>query len=98
MISNEVAEQQGVGTSVGIAAGVIIIILIILGLVYLRLRKATPVKNTENVQAAERKEDQNAAVMSYASLNDGTPNRMYENVPEDGLYDNPYSVSGSAYG
>ncbi|XP_063986412.1 sushi, von Willebrand factor type A, EGF and pentraxin domain-containing protein 1 [Diachasmimorpha longicaudata] len=98
MISNEVAEQQGVGTSVGIGAGVIIIILIILGLVYLRLRKATPVKNTENVQAAERKEDQNAAVMSYASLNDGTTNRMYENVPEDGLYDNPYSVSGSAYG
>lgn len=25
-------------------------------------------KNTENVQAAERKEDQNAAVMSYSSL------------------------------
>lgn len=61
-------------------------------------RKATPVKNTENVQAAERKEDQNAAVMSYASLNDGTPNTMYENVPEDGLYDNPYSLGGSTYG
>lgn len=55
-------------------------------------------KNTENVQAAERKEDQSAAVMSYASLNDGTTNRMYENVPEDGLYDSPYSISGSAYG
>jgi hypothetical protein len=26
------------------------------------------VKNSENVQAAERKEDQNAAVMSYSSL------------------------------
>lgn len=61
-------------------------------------RKATPVKNTENVQAAERKEDQNAAVMSYATLNDGTPNTMYENVPEDGLYDNPYSMTGSTYG
>ncbi|CAD1479335.1 unnamed protein product, partial [Heterotrigona itama] len=95
---NEVAETQGVGTSVGIGAGVIIFILIILGLVYLRLRKATPVKNTENVQAAERKEDQNAAVMSYATLNDGTPNTMYENVPEDGLYDSPYSLSGSTYG
>lgn len=35
--ANEVAEPQGVGTSVGIAAGVIIFILIILGLVYLRL-------------------------------------------------------------
>lgn len=61
-------------------------------------RKATPVKNTENIQAAERKEDQNAAVMSYSSLNDGTSNRMYENVPEDGLYDSPYSGSGSTYG
>lgn len=30
--------------------------------------KARPVKNSENVQAAERKEDQNAAVMSYSSL------------------------------
>lgn len=94
---NEVAETQGVGTSVGIGAGVIIFILIILGLVYLRLRKATPVKNTENVQAAERKEDQNAAVMSYATLNDGTPNSMYENVPEDGLYDSPYSLNSSTY-
>lgn len=64
---------------------------------YIHRRKATPVKNTENVQAAERKEDQNAAVMSYATLNDGTPNTMYENVPEDGLYDNPYSLGGSAY-
>lgn len=61
-------------------------------------KKASPVKNTENVQAAERKEDQNAAVMSYATLNDGIPGTMYENVPEDGLYDNPYSISGSAYG
>ncbi|XP_058805446.1 sushi, von Willebrand factor type A, EGF and pentraxin domain-containing protein 1 isoform X1 [Phymastichus coffea] len=95
---NEIAEAQGVGTSVGIAAAVIVVILIIIGLVYLRLRKATPVKNTENVQAAERKEDQNAAVMSYATLNDGSPNAMYENVPEDGLYDHPYSVSGSTYG
>lgn len=30
--------------------------------------KSRPVKNSENVQAAERKEDQNAAVMSYSSL------------------------------
>ncbi|XP_008215827.1 sushi, von Willebrand factor type A, EGF and pentraxin domain-containing protein 1 [Nasonia vitripennis] len=96
--TNEVAEPQAIGTSVGIAAGVIIIILIVIGLVYIRLRKATPVKNTENVQAAERKEDQNAAVMSYATLNDGLPNTMYENVPEDGLYDHPYSMSGSTYG
>lgn len=37
MAANEVAEAQGVGTSLGIAAGVIIVILIIIGLVYLRL-------------------------------------------------------------
>lgn len=35
--------------------------------------------------------------MSYATLNDGTHNTMYENVPEDGLYDNPYSLSGNGY-
>ncbi|KAJ8682121.1 hypothetical protein QAD02_017913 [Eretmocerus hayati] len=98
ILTNELAEAQGIGTSVGIGAVVITITLIIVGLVYLRLRKETPVKNTENVQAAERKEDQNAAVMSYATLNDGTPNTMYENVPEDGLYDNPYSMNGSTYG
>uniref|UniRef100_A0ABD2WSD8 Sushi, von Willebrand factor type A, EGF and pentraxin domain-containing protein 1 n=1 Tax=Trichogramma kaykai TaxID=54128 RepID=A0ABD2WSD8_9HYME len=96
--THEMAEVQGVGTSVGISAAIIIVILIIIGIVYLRLRKATPVKNTENVQAAERKEDQNAAVMSYATLNDGTTTTMYENVPEDGLYDNPYSMTGSTYG
>lgn len=37
VITNEMAEAQGVGTSVGIGAAVIIFILIILGLVYLRL-------------------------------------------------------------
>lgn len=37
VMPNEVAETQGVGTSVGIGAGVIIFILIILGLIYLRL-------------------------------------------------------------
>jgi len=48
----------------------------------------------ENVQA-ERKEDQNASVMSYATLNDGTHNIMY--VSEDSLYDNPYdSLRGNA--
>ena len=53
---------------------------------YIRRRKATPVKNPENVQVAERKEDQNAAIMSYTTLNDSTHNTMYENVPEDGFY------------
>ena len=36
--------------------------------------------------------------MSYASLNDGTNGTAYENVPEDGLYDHPYSMSSSNYG
>lgn len=31
-------------------------------------------KNTENIQAAERKEDQNAAVMSYSSLENSRAN------------------------
>jgi len=59
-------------------------------------RKATPVKNTENVEGAVRKEDQNAAVMSYATLNDGNsygmPNHtnIYENIHEDNMYDAPY--------
>lgn len=59
-------------------------------------RKATPVKNTENVEGAVRKEDQNAAVMSYATLNDGSaygmPNHtnIYENIHEDNMYDAPY--------
>ena len=58
-------------------------------------RKATPVKNTENVEGATRKEDQNAAVMSYATLNDGNsygmPNHpnIYENIHEN-TYDAPY--------
>lgn len=53
-------------------------------------------KNTENVQGAVRKEDQNAAVMSYATLNDGNgygmPNHanIYENIHEDNMYDAPY--------
>ncbi|KYM82220.1 hypothetical protein ALC53_07220 [Atta colombica] len=47
----------------------------------------------ENVQVVERKEDQNAVVMSCATMNDGTHNTMYEYVSEDGFYDNPYSLS-----
>lgn len=49
----------------------IVILLVLIGLVVLHRNKARPVKNTENVQAAESKEDQNAAVMSYASLEGG---------------------------
>jgi hypothetical protein len=43
--------------------------------------KSRPVKNTENVQAAERKEDQNAAVMSYSSLENQRANFDLHNRP-----------------
>lgn len=52
-------------------------------------RKATPVKNTENIEGAERKEDQNAAVMSYATLHDANGRHMYDHVT-DNVYDSPY--------
>lgn len=58
-------------------------------------RKPVPVKNTENVEGAERKEDRNAAVMSYATLSDrnsynSTVNNTYENIHDENLYDSPY--------
>lgn len=56
-------------------------------------RKETPVKNTENIEGAVRKEDQSAAVMSYASLNDGSGlhSNIYENIHEsEDMYDAPY--------
>lgn len=64
---------------------------------FLFRRKETPVKNTENVEGAERKEDRNAAVMSYSTLSDRngyshshlTPN-IYENIHDENMYDAPY--------
>lgn len=41
--------------------------------------KARPVKNSENVQAAERKEDRSAAVMSYSSLENQRANFDLQN-------------------
>ncbi|PSN44564.1 hypothetical protein C0J52_12430 [Blattella germanica] len=79
LTTGDVGEQQNLGMSIGIGAGVILFLLIIVGLIYLRL-----------------KEDQNAAVMSYATLNDsngyGMPNHpnIYENIHEDNMYDAPY--------
>lgn len=53
-------------------------------------RKEQPVKNTENIQGAIRKENQNAAVMSYANLN-GDNSNIYENIHEpETMYDAPY--------
>lgn len=92
------SEAQTLGYMISIGAGIVLFLLILLGIIYARLRKATPVKNTENVQAAVRKEEQTAAVMSYASLSDTSDSRgdnIYENVAEN-PYDNPYDT-GSPY-
>ncbi|XP_017772932.1 PREDICTED: sushi, von Willebrand factor type A, EGF and pentraxin domain-containing protein 1 [Nicrophorus vespilloides] len=93
----ETEDPSSLGTNIGIGSGIVIVILIILGLIYLKLRRATPVKNTENVEAAERKEDRNAAVMSYSTLSDRNgyggshlgPN-IYENIHDENMYDAPY--------
>ncbi|CAD7078323.1 unnamed protein product [Hermetia illucens] len=66
--ANEAQESSGLGTGIAIGATIIVVLLIIIGLIFLHRNKARPVKNTENVQAAETKEDRNASVMSYATL------------------------------
>lgn len=68
LAANEAQESSSLGTGIAIGATVIIILLIIIGLIFLHRNKLRPVKNTENVQAAESKEDRNAAVMSYSTL------------------------------
>lgn len=68
LAANEAQESSGLGTGIAIGAAIIVILLILIGLIVLHRNKARPVKNTENVQGAESKEDQNAAVMSYSSL------------------------------
>lgn len=81
LAANDAQEGAGLGTGIAIGAVVIIILLILIGLVVLHRNKARPVKNTENVQAAERKEDQNAAVMSYSSLENNR--RDMENLQQN---------------
>lgn len=66
--ATEAEETSNLGTNIAVAAIVIVIMLIVIGLVFLHRNKARPVKNTENIQAAESKEDRNAAVMSYSTL------------------------------
>lgn len=73
VIANEAAESSGLGTGIAIGAAIIVILLIIIGLIFINRNKARPVKNTENVQAAEHKDEQNAAVMSYSSLEANRP-------------------------
>ncbi|KAG5674431.1 hypothetical protein PVAND_004402 [Polypedilum vanderplanki] len=65
---NDAQNEDNFGTGVAISAAVIVILLIFILIVFLHRNKSRPVKNSENVQAAERKEDQNAAVMSYSSI------------------------------
>ncbi|XP_052871678.1 sushi, von Willebrand factor type A, EGF and pentraxin domain-containing protein 1 [Anopheles cruzii] len=71
LIVNDAQETSSLGTGIAIGAAVIVILLILIGVLFLHRNKARPVKNTENVQGAEHKEDQNAAVMSYSSLENG---------------------------
>ncbi|XP_017853153.1 sushi, von Willebrand factor type A, EGF and pentraxin domain-containing protein 1 [Drosophila busckii] len=68
-------ESSELGTGVAIGATVIVVLLLIFGLIFLYRNKARPVKNTENVQAAETKDERNAAVMSYSTLE--ANNRMH---------------------
>lgn len=98
MAVEEPQEDSNLGTSIGIGAGVVVFLLVLLGIIYLKLRKPVTVKNKENVEGAERKEERNAAVMSYATLSDrngftaGQPN-LYENIHEN-MYDAPYEEGG----
>ncbi|XP_008192271.2 sushi, von Willebrand factor type A, EGF and pentraxin domain-containing protein 1 [Tribolium castaneum] len=92
-ITGEPQEPSSLGTNIGIGAGMVVFLLILLLVIYLKLRKPIPVKNTENVEGAERKEDRNAAVMSYATLSDRNghlPPNIYENIHDENMYDAPY--------
>ncbi|KAF4519567.1 hypothetical protein B566_EDAN004774 [Ephemera danica] len=60
-----------------------------------KTHRVTPVKDSENVQGAERKEETRAAVMSYATLSDpynrAAASNIYENIAgETNTYDTPY--------
>lgn len=79
LTANEAHESSSLGTGLSIAAAIIVILLILIALVMLHRNTARPVKNTENVQAAESKEDQNASVMSYSSLENAATNSISSN-------------------
>lgn len=81
LAASESQDGAGLGTGIAVGVAIIIILLILIAMIVLHRNKARPVKNTENVQAAERKEDQNAAVMSYSSLETAQQNmgNLYQN-------------------
>lgn len=68
LVATEAQESSGLGSGIAIGATIIIALLILIGLIFIHRNKARPVKNTENVQAAESKDERNAAVMSYSTL------------------------------
>lgn len=74
-------ESSRLGTGVGIGATIIVALLVIFGLIFMYRNKARPVKNTENVQAAETKDERNAAVMSYSTLEANNRMHMDNNNP-----------------
>ncbi|XP_054729921.1 sushi, von Willebrand factor type A, EGF and pentraxin domain-containing protein 1 [Anastrepha obliqua] len=89
--ATEAQESSSLGTGIAIGATVIIVLLFVIGLIFLHRNKARPVKNTENVQAAETKDERNAAVMSYSTLE--ANNRMHlDNGPPATF--NTFQVNG----
>ncbi|XP_075158690.1 CUB and Sushi multiple domains furrowed [Haematobia irritans] len=81
LAAQEAQESSGLGTGIAIGATVIIALLFLIGLIFIHRNKARPVKNTENVQAAETKDERNAAVMSYSTLEANTRMHMDNGPP-----------------
>ncbi|XP_055388118.1 sushi, von Willebrand factor type A, EGF and pentraxin domain-containing protein 1 [Condylostylus longicornis] len=81
----------------------IIILLIIITALFIYRNKQLPVKNSENVQAAESKEDRSAAVVSYSAFelsnsaenNLKTSNDNVYNDAEQWQYDTPYEIKNN---
>lgn len=81
LTATEAQESSGLGTGIAIGATVIIALLFLIGLIFIHRNKARPVKNTENVQAAETKDERSAAVMSYSTLEANTRMSMDHGPP-----------------
>ncbi|KAM7347402.1 CUB and Sushi multiple domains furrowed [Cochliomyia hominivorax] len=81
LTATEAQETGSLGTGIAIGATVIIALLILIGLIFIHRNKARPVKNTENIQAAETKDERSAAVMSYSTLEANNRNMHLDNGP-----------------